>query len=274
MKKIIFLMILLLFITACASTNQDGFTKATPKGLDINILQPTEKGVWEGVGFSPLLTVENNADCDISGGNLRVRDLLSDDRNAVKENSPLDLNTGEKETKVFSESMYGDVSTDFTDLNVNFLAEAEYSCSLHLEPQICARSFFADDEGEVLCKERETITRGLMSAPITITSIRKELIWPGSASVSLDLKIHLEKMSKGNLVGDLNINLNFGSGVVSCRDLNDFKWESGVTEKDINCEILLNDIEDIIVDNLLIDLEYDYKQVESISFPVKNNENL
>jgi len=252
--------------------------KGVPRGLDINILQPTEKGVFEGVSFSPLLTVENNADCEITNGNLRVRDLLNEDRSAVDEEKTIDLYVGEKKTEIFSEAMYGgDISTEFNNLNVNFLAEAEYSCSLPLDISICARSFSSEsNNGEGLCKGRETITSGLKSAPITVTKIVKELSWPGDDTVNIDLEIYLEKMPEGNIEGDFNINLNFGSAETGCEDLDNLKWESGSTntKKVINCWVLLENVEDVVMDNLQIDLSYNYKQIESISFPVRNNKNL
>ena len=261
-KKIILLLVLVLFITGCSQgfqSNRKG--TGTPDGVRMNFLelQPRNE-LREGESFDIGLKLENKADCNVAG-EVCVRDLLTGSISGVEDSCESftlkkvdDYGYVDSTEVFFTDNVYGSVSGD---LKSTIVAEATYSCFIQLTPQLCVKP---RREDETICKSRETLTSstfGLKSAPITVTQIDKLLV-PQSNGVKLETSLHLRKMSEGNLEGPLNLNLNYeGYGSLQCRDLDKLEWKKGETEKIIKCEISLN-VDDIEDNPLVISLDYYY----------------
>ena len=261
MKKIILIAFLLIFLTACGSSNQTGLGK--PDGLHITYLESQPRSeLRENEFFDIGLNLENKAECDIQG-EVCIRDTLAGSISGVEDDCQsfelrkIDNQVIDSERIYFTDNVYEDVSGN---LNSNIVARAEYSCSIQLTPQLCIKPNLED---ESTCKTRETLTSstlGLRPAPITVTSLDKTLI-PQRDGVKLEVAIHLKKMAEGSS-DNFNIALEYeGYGLLNCRNLDRLEFKTN-TENIINCEIPLNvgDIED---NPLKIVLNYAYETSKS-----------
>ncbi|MFH1209197.1 MAG: hypothetical protein V1663_00190 [archaeon] len=271
MKKMLFVFIILIFISGCASTNQfrnydDESKGGYTDGVKINILSPTSTEIWEGSGFVVKVKLENYADCDVSG-DLCVRDLLGDGFGGIQDNCQ-GFSIRKHDINVPYLSFQGDPYESIDrKITTTIQAEATYSCSISLDPLICIR----DDSEETakLCKDSETVSGkypGLKTAPITITSVQKEFD-PYTGTLRLD--IYLDSMG-GELVGDtindnreegFPINIEYGSyGGLDCNNVEDgiYYWKSN-TENIINCETSISSVNDVEENFLKIDLTYRYR---------------
>jgi len=263
MKKTVFLVFVLIFLTACSGISQTSKTSGTPDGVRISFLdlQPRSE-LRVGETFDIGLELENTADCNVQG-QVCVRDLFASSISGVQDQcQEFDLRkkdiTTDSKKFYFTDNVY---DTNLGNLRSTIIADASYSCHIELNPQLCVKSSIDD---ESLCKNRETLsqnTLGLKTAPVTITQIEKLLI-PQSNSIKMEITLHLRKMANGNLQGPLGIILNYeGYGNLRCRDLENLEWDDRDTEKIIKCEISLNvgDVED---NPLIISIDYNYQNSE------------
>lgn len=277
MKKIILLIMLVIFITGCT---QSGTTSGTPDGLHITFIQPNEGDeIDEDSEFYVALEVDNRADFEIQGS-LCLSDTYGGTRSAVQDDCTfitVDENSKYQDLNPFGPYSYTDVVSGENVLKATLVAEVEYPNSFVVTPIVCVRPFNLDNEGEEECKGKETLTvstAGFVSAPITVSKIIKELK-PSSniGGVKANLNIYLKKMSEGRLEGPLNIYLDYGEGETKCKDLDKFEWDEGDTEKIINCEILIETMTQELVENqLIISLDYNYYQKETISINLVNSD--
>jgi len=263
MKKTVFLVFVLIFLTACSGISQTSKTSGTPDGVRISFLdlQPRSE-LRVGETFDIGLELENTADCNVQG-QVCVRDLFASSISGVRDQcKEFDLRkkdiTTDSKKFYFTDNVY---DTNLGNLRSTIIADASYSCHIELNPQLCVKSSIDD---ESLCKNRETLsqnTLGLKTAPVTITQIEKLLI-PQSNSIKMEITLHLRKMANGNLQGPLGIILNYeGYGNLRCRDLENLEWDDRDTEKIIKCEISLN-VRDVEDNPLIISIDYNYQNSE------------
>ena len=263
MKKTVFLVFVLIFLTACSGISQTSKTSGTPDGVRISFLdlQPRSE-LRVGETFDIGLELENTADCNVQG-QVCVRDLFASSISGVQDQcQEFDLRkkdiTTDSKKFYFTDNVY---DTNLGNLRSTIIADASYSCHIELNPQLCVKSSIDD---ESLCKNRETLsqnTLGLKTAPVTITQIEKLLI-PQSNSIKMEITLHLRKMANGNLQGPLGIILNYeGYGNLRCRDLENLEWDDRDTEKIIKCEISLN-VRDVEDNPLIISIYYNYQNSE------------
>jgi len=261
--KIIITILVLIFITACGTSQQGGRGSGAPDGLHINFLelQPRSE-LKENEIFDIGLKLENKAECNIEG-EVCVRDLRAESISGVQDScQPFNLRKKE-DNNIDSENIYfQDNSYELLsgDASTNIIAKAEYSCSIQLTPQVCVKPNLEDEK---ICKTKETISSsalGLKQAPITVYSINKILI-PQRDGMKLEVAIHLRKMSEGKS-NNFNIGIEYeGHGVLNCRNLDRLNFEKN-TENIINCEIPVN-VGDIEENPLKITLNYIYEISES-----------
>ena len=263
MKKIITILILLVFLTACNSLTQQGKSTGTPQGLEITFLefQPREE-IRQNEYFDVGLNLINNAECDIAG-EICIRDSLAESISGI-EDSCQSFSLRKKENNqvdsrevYFTDNVYASISGNLIS---NIITRAEYSCSIQLVPQVCVKPDIGEEN---LCKTRETLsssTLGLKSAPITVTSIDKLLIKQRDG-MKLETVIHLRKMSEGGSES-FSINVEYeGHGQLNCKNLDRISFKTN-TENVINCEIPIN-VGDIEENPLRIDLTYLYETSKS-----------
>src|SRR3989338_11656706 len=248
MKKTVFLVFVLIFLTACSGISQTSKPSGTPDGVRISFLdlQPRSE-LRVGETFDIGLELENTADCNVQG-QVCVRDLFTSSISGVQDQcQEFELRkkdiTADSKKIYFTDNVY---NSAIGDLKSTIIATASYSCNVQLNPQLCIKSSIDD---ESFCKNRETLsqnTLGLKTAPITITQIDKLLI-PQSNNVKMEVTLHLRKMSEGELEGPLGIALTYeGHGNLQCRDIDNLLWEEQATETLIKCAIPFNvqDVED------------------------------
>ena len=262
-KKIIIILALLTFLTACSGGQSQQGGSGNPDGLHINFLesQPRQE-LREKESFDIGLKLENRAECDIQG-DICIRDTLAQSISGVQDSCQefelrkKDGNNIDSQNIYFTDNIYESLSGD---LNSNIIAKAQYSCSIQLTPQVCVKPNIEDED---ICKTKETLTAstlGLKQAPITVSSINKILI-PQRDSIKLETAIHLRKMSEGKS-NNFNIYLEYeGYGELTCRNLDRLNFERG-TENIINCEIPIN-VVDIEQNPLKIKLDYIYEITKS-----------
>ena len=258
MKKIIIIAIFLIFLTAC-STSQQGRGSGTPDGLHITFLefQPRSE-LRQNEYFDVGLKLENKAECDIEG-DVCIRDTLAPSISGVQsdcqqfELRKKEGNIIDSQNIYFQDNVY---ESTVGDLTSTITAKAQYSCSIQLTPQVCVKPNLEDEK---TCKTRETLsqsTLGLKSAPITVSSIDKQLI-PQREGINLEVAIHLKKMSEGSS-DNFNINVEYeGYGSLTCRNIDRLDFKTN-TENVINCGISLN-VADIEENPLIITLNYIYE---------------
>src|SRR3989344_9401297 len=157
MKKII-IIIALLFLTACSSINQQGSSSGTPDGIHISFLELQPRAeLREGELFDIGLKLENRAECNIEG-ELCIRDTLTDSISGVeddcqsfkllkKEGGIIDSNNF-----YFQDNSY-EIGTG--SLSTNIIANAQYSCSIQLNPQVCIKPNLEDEK---ICKTKEILS--------------------------------------------------------------------------------------------------------------------
>tara|TARA_Y100000310_G_C20674675_1_gene812293 strand:+ start:1318 stop:2148 length:831 start_codon:yes stop_codon:yes gene_type:complete len=262
-KKIIFILVILTFLTACSGSSQQGSGSGNPDGLHITFLefQPRDN-LKENEVFDIGLRLENKAECNIEG-EVCIRDTLSESLSGVQDSCQSFSLRKKEDSNIDSENIYfQDNLYEFLsgDLRSTIIAKSEYSCSIQLTPQLCVKPNI-EDEG--ICKTKETISSsalGLKQAPITVSKIEKVLI-PQRDGMKLEVAIHLKKMSEGES-NNFNIGVEYeGHGVLNCRNLDRLDFKKN-TENIINCEIPVS-IVDIEENPLKITLNYIYETKES-----------
>ncbi|MBU2633781.1 MAG: hypothetical protein KJ674_00895 [Nanoarchaeota archaeon] len=296
MKKILFILIVLVLITGCASTSQlsgrEEGRGGVPDGLTIEFLSPSGNEVREDIFFPVKLKLENNAEC-IVDGTICIRDTAGSSLSGIVDDCE-NFNIQKLDKKVpyftFENNVYENLERD---IDTTILAKAIYECNININPFVCVRQ--DDDKLKDSCPDIQTISGkvgGLKTAPVTVTTIKKKFDASGGL---LSLQIYLDEMDKkdgrvvsNNYVKDNNeygfpISISFGELDVmnDCYTYSDnlkngiYYWKKD-TENIINCEILvsgINEFEDIAV-NINLDYTYELEKSKDIKVRYKYSEDV
>src|SRR3989344_102792 len=276
MKKIIIILIasVLIFLTACSTSLKQGKGSGIPDGLHITFLESQPRPeLRQNEYFDVGLKMENKAECDIQG-DICIRDTLAPSISGINDDCQ-SFELRKKEDNVidsqniyFQDNVYESAVGDLTS---TIIVKSQYSCSIQLTPQVCVKPNLDDEK---TCKTRETLsssTIGFKSAPITVTSIDKQLI-PQRDGTKLEAAIHLRKMPEGDSdANNFGISIEYeGYGLLTCRNLDRLNFKTS-TENVINCEIPLN-VADIEENPLIITLNYIYETQQSKQIKIVKEE--
>ena len=260
----------------------------TNKGVEVKFMEraPPQKTIYLGDSFNVKLKLKNWG-TEAVDGRVKISDTLTEGLSAISEgtDNSFDLQGIDKERRTPKEEIidFGEFSYNNREiLRTYMVAVIEYDYRAELKTDLCVRSEDAQ-VGTIQCRYEENFGVNSLGwdashAPVTVTSIRKELTTTSGGAV---IRLIMKFKDFGGSSGNINNNDNSldisnavklgGEGFFKCRP-SLLRFVKGEKTKEAICTLRVNLPEEgFFRSPLLISLNYPYKsRVSTNSIEIKD----
>lgn len=215
MKKILFLLLVLIFICGCDGVNfggRDGIDVFDPyqgpDGLIIDYLPNSPpKRVKSGGNFRTGVTIENRGAFDVSNGKIAItynsNDLLiKQNKKNIKLLGKSKLNrVGEAKT-YFWETNVAQIQQEVTS-QIGFVVTYKYQTNAFLDYCIDPDTY-EQQIGDKSCQSTDTISLSNQGAPVSVSKISSTYFPTSDSSGDIELEITVKNHKNGKIFGGVS----------------------------------------------------------------------